>query len=477
MNRSLVTALIFAAVILVTLVGFAIFGHRQTKSIRPSGTPPQGHGTSVVVLIDFSKSFPASFRADGSIVYGFRLEDQRALEALAGVLAELAFSGTPSFKTVWTQIQTSSITENPFCPPIEISPQIVKREHTVATREELQDTLKKCVATMNIASRDKNKLGDFTDISGAIAMASDIGSGQYNERVLVILSDFHEDLSPGSTPTRFELNGERVVLLHRPGTDEQENISGYLARIESWKKKLLQRGAKTVATLPVFAVSETRLRAALQQDELGTALTMLVDFKENRFPLTNGGEKPLVQIGRTLAELSRDMPTPVTALWMSIGGSGFLSKTLPFVEFHPRMIKRANSMNTVEDFGKVMEELAHSIPSIGKGTTSTDISGSLALVCSVDPPAKSSVLVIISDFLDEGPQPPAPFQLASGTRVVMVHVASRRDRSDPNAFVARRQSWEKRFLESGAASVCQIPLVTLTRNDLRSCLGAKARGR
>lgn len=134
-------------------------------------------------------------------------------------------------------------------------------------------------------------------------------------------------------------------------------------------------------------------------------------------------------------------------------------------------------MNTVEDFSKVMEELAYSLPSIGRGTTSTDISGSLALVCSVDPPAKSSVLVIISDFLDEGPQPPAPFQLAPGTRVVMIHAASSRDRSDPNAFLARRQEWEKRFLESGAFSVCQIPLAAFTRNDLRSCLGAKARGK
>jgi hypothetical protein len=474
MSRSFVIVLIVVAIALIAVVGFAIFGYRQTSPI-PTSNDSQKHGTSVVVLIDFSKSFPASYRSDGSIVYGFRLEDQRALDALATVLAELA-PGTPTFKTVWTQIQTSSITENPLCPPIEMTHGIIKREHALTTREQVRDTLKKCVATVILQGKDQNKLGNFTDISGAIAMASDIGSAQFTERILVILSDFLEDLPPGSTPALFQLNGERVVLLHRPGTDERENIRGYLRRIEDWKQKFLQRGAKTVATLPVFGVSETRLRAALRQEELGSSLTVLVDCKENRFPLSSSGTH-LLQIGRTLAELSRDMTTPVTALWMSIGTSGFFSKTLPFVEFHPRMIKRDNSMNTVEDFSKVMEELAHSLPSICTGTTSTDISGSLALVCSVDPPAKSSVLVIISDFLDEGAPPPASFHLASGTRVVMIHAASSRDRSDPNAFLARRQAWEKRFLESGATSVCQIPLVTFTRNDLRACLGAKARGK
>jgi len=474
MNRSLVTASIFLGVALVAFVSFAVFGNRQTSS-SPISKGQQESGTSVTVLIDFSKSFPASYRSDGSVVYGFRHEDQRALDALATVLAELA-SGTPTFKTVWTQIQTSSITESPLCPPIEMTQGIIKREHALSTREQMRDTLKKCAATVVLHGMDQNNLGNFTDISGAIAMASDISSGKFTDRVLVILSDLQEDLPLGSSPAHFQLNGERVVLLHRPGTDERETISGYLERVERWKQKLLQCGARTVATLPVFAVSETRLRAALRQEELGSSLTILVDCKENRFPLSSSSRTLLVQLGRTLAELSRDMPTPITALWASIGSSGFLSKTLPFVEFHPRMIKRDNSMNTVEDFSKVMEELGHALPTIGGGITSTDISGSLALVCSVDPPAKSSVLVIISDFLDEGPTPSAPFRLASGTRVVMIHAASFRDRADPNAFLARRQAWERRFLESGATSVCQIPLVTFTRSDLRSCLAVTSRG-
>lgn len=476
MSRSLVIALVVGAIVLMAVVSFLIFGGRLIKLFQISERQSEQQGVSVVILIDFSKSFPASYRSDGSLVYGFRREDRRALDALVTVLVELA-SETSIFKIAWTQIQTSSITQNPICPPIEMKARIIKREHFLTTKEQLRDTLKKCIETVMLQGKDQNKLGNFTDISSAIAMAADIGSAQYAERIIVILSDFLEDLPPGSTPARFQLNGERVVLLHRPGTDERENISAYLSRIKLWKQKLLQRGAKTVASLPVFAVSETRLRAALRQEELGSSLTILVDCKENRFPSNSNSGTHLVQIARTLAELSGEMPTPVTALWMSIGASGLLSKTLPFVEFNPRMIKRDNSMNTVEDFTKIMEELAYSLPSICRNTSLTDISGSLALVCSVDPPAKSSVLLIISDFIDEGAPSPTPFQLAPGTRVVMIHAASSRDHSDPNAFLARRQAWEKRFLESGATSICQIPLITFTRNDLRACLGAKARGK
>ncbi|MBI3952084.1 MAG: hypothetical protein HY314_16680 [Acidobacteria bacterium] len=381
---------------------------------------------------------------------------------------------TPPLKTVWTQIQASSITAEPLC-KLETVQKLVKSASDVGTREEIEKALSKCVDRVIKASEDKRKLGDYTDISGAVAMASDIASGEYGERVLVMLSDFHEDLPRGMRQAVFQLKGERVVLLHRPGTDEPQNISGYLARVDGWKKKLLEHGARVVVSMPVFAVSETRLRAALrpQDVEAGTALTVLVDFKENVLPAQAGGSGDgslLVQIGRTLAELARDWPSPVTALWMAVGPSGFVSKTLPPLEFGPSLIKKEHALSTVEEFARAMEELACALPSRGKWTSATDISGSLALACSVEPPAKSQVLVVISDFVDGGPQPPAPFRLSPGTRVVMVHKASPADGLDPNAFAARRQAWEQRFRQSGAAAVYQFPLQTFTSNDLRSCL-------
>lgn len=476
MRRAGVISLIVAGATVVGLLAVVRMWRPQpTEQFGPSVVVPGG--TSVVVLVDFSKSFAASNRPNGRIVYGLQFEDGRALKAVAGAVAELASRyWTPPLKTVWMQIHASSTTAKPLCSPLETLQKLVKPAGSVGTREEIEKALRKCVDSVIEASKDERNLADYTDISGAVAMASEIASGKYSERVLVILSDFHEDLPPGSKEAAFQLHGERVILLHRPGTDEPQNISEYLARVDGWKKKLLEHGAKAVVAMPVFAVSEARLRAALRPQDVGvgTALTILVDFKGNVSQSLAGGSGDgglLVQIGRTLAELARDWPPPVIAQWMAVGPSGFVSQTLPPLEFGPSLIKKQHALNTVEEFATAMEELARALPSRGKGTSATDISGSLALACAVEPPAKSHVLVVISDFVDGGPQPPAPFRLSLGTRVVMLHQASPADRSNPNTYADRRRAWEQRFKQSGAAAVYQFPLVAFTPNDLRLSLG------
>jgi hypothetical protein len=477
MMKSILSTSIIGGIAMFLFLGLALYSDRDQTSNNQYNSSAVAKGTSVVVLVDFSKSFPALRRSDGSIVYGLRFEDRRALGALTGTLAELASRyWTPPLKAVWMQIQASSITANPLCDPLETLQKLVKSDGSVGTREEIHAVLNKCVANVIEASKDKSMLGNYTDISGAVAMASDIASGEHDERILVVLSDMHEELPSGTREATFQLNGERVVLLHRPGTDEPNDVSSYLDRVNGWKKKMLDHGAKTVVAMPIFAVSEARLRAALHPQEVdaGTALTILVDFKENVFPPlgnTHDSENTLVRIGKTLSELARNWHPPVTALWMTIGSSAFVSNALPPLEFGPSLIKKENTLNTAEEFGNAMEELARALPSRGRGTHTTDISGTIALSCSVDPPAKSHVLIVISDFVDSTPQLSVTFRLSPGTRVIMVHKASPTDRSDPNAYNIRRHKWEQRFKESGATEVYQFPLLSFTPNDLRSCLG------
>jgi hypothetical protein len=468
-NR-LTVFVILIGLTVIGIVGFIILDRSQKDEEPTSNNIKIEQGTSVVILLDFSKSFPASYDAEGNIIYGFRREDQRVLETLNNALTEIAVSGVSKCKIILTQIQTSSIIENPLCPPIEIAQKLIKKKNTISTKEQLRDTLNKCIDIISLRSKNKKMLSDYTDISGAITMASDI-SRKYSNKLLVIFSDFNEELPPGVMPAKFKLNGEKVVLIHRPGIEEKEGISGYLKRIQDWKKKLAQNGAQSVATLPVFSTSNSHLLAAIKKEKIGTAINILVDCKENRFSLNKSADKPLVQVGKALAEFSRDMPVPITALWMSIGESGFYSKALPFVEFYPHLVKTDKSLNTIEDFSMVMEELAHSVANSRKVAAKTDISGSLALIGSIDPPAKSSILVIISDLLDDGFQ--TNFKLAPNTQVVMIHIASQNDRNDPNLYLSRRQEWEKRFYDQGAVSVCQIPLIAFTQSDLISCLSNK----
>jgi hypothetical protein len=471
MIRGKLFVIIGAGVLLISILTFVL-----TSSKQPSSK--ELHGTSVVVLVDFSKSFAAMQRSNNSILYGLQNEDQRALKAVAGAVAELAsLYWKPPLKTVWTQIQTSSISMKPLCDPLETLQILIKPEGSVGTREEIDSVLSKCAKSVIETSRDVRSLSDFTDISGAVAMASEIAPAGYNEKVIIILSDFHEELPRGTHEAAFRLNGERIVLLHRPGTDEPQNIDRYMNRIDEWKKKFKEHGASTVVALPVFTVTETRLRSALHptNDNLGTALTVLVDFKDNVSTAIEGSTSDkgiLVRIGQTLAELARDWQPPVTTLWVAIGSSGFASRTLPPVEFFPRLIKKPGELSRVEEFEMAMEELARALPSLGKSTISTDISGSLALACAVEPSPESHILIVISDFVDSGSWPAAThFRLSPKTRVIMVHIASREDRIDPNRYPARRQIWEQRFREAGAVEVYQFPLLSFTQNDLRSCLG------
>jgi hypothetical protein len=81
--------------------------------------------------------------------------------------------------------------------------------------------------------------------------------------------------------------------------------------------------------------------------------------------------------------------------------------------------------------------------------------------------AALQVLVVVSDFAGDVLPPRANHQLGPRTRVVMVHEASTDD--DPDEYTARRRAWERGFRE-GRASVCQIPLSSLSRSDLESCL-------
>src|SRR6266478_9413074 len=116
-----------AGIISLTLLLFAVCCNRGSTKSSEQPSASTVPGTSVVVLVDFSKSFAISKLQNGHVVYGLRTEDRRALNAVAGAVAELASrQWTPPLKTVWTQIQTSSITDNPLCAPLETVQKLVK---------------------------------------------------------------------------------------------------------------------------------------------------------------------------------------------------------------------------------------------------------------------------------------------------------------------------------------------------------------
>jgi hypothetical protein len=421
-----------------------------------------------VVLVDFSKSFVPGGKA------GLLPEDQHALRDMARQLVVLA-AQYMTVKILWFPIEGSAPTDG-LCKPLEINTSLVKRSDGSVSRDEVDGIIGDCLKQIVQKSKSDSNLADYTHVSGAISTAADALSGDYAERVLVVLSDFKEDLGKGSLPASFQLSKARVIMLHRPASDEPLNVSGYLARVGSWKEKLLRGGASEVTQMPLFSVSEARLRAALRPggDQPRTSLSMLVDFKDDVFPRGGTGlpdPAPLVSVGKEIAALVGDWPQPVTAQWIVVAGSGFRMGAEAPVEYWTTLIKPPDLLSDVGDFGKALEETAMLLPSLGRGDTTTDLSGTIDLVSSAEPAPKSHVLVIVSDFVDKASAPSA-FHLKPGTRVVMLYKPSPTDLQDPDAGRARRAAWRKR-LEDARASVCEFQLASWTSHDLKSCLAER----
>jgi hypothetical protein len=107
-NRASVCLL--SRVVVSALVAASLQGCSASKS-RPVGS-------SVVVLVDFSKSFvPLS-------------QDERALREVSEATAELAQrEWQPPVAVLWSRIQTASLVASPLCGPFEFQQSLIKRDN------------------------------------------------------------------------------------------------------------------------------------------------------------------------------------------------------------------------------------------------------------------------------------------------------------------------------------------------------------
>src|SRR5439155_25461676 len=97
--------------------------------------------------------------------------------------------------------------------PIQFQQSLIKRNDDESAN--LEGRLRDCVSATVHKSTVEAEQAAYTDISGAIALASQQAGGRAN--YLSIISDFEEDLPAGRKPVPLELHGERVLMLHRQG--------------------------------------------------------------------------------------------------------------------------------------------------------------------------------------------------------------------------------------------------------------------
>ena len=130
-------------VVLPLVVAIALGGCSVDKS--------RSAGTSVVVLVDFSKSFAPL------------VNDERALEELATATSALAQrEWKPPVEILWSRIQTASLISGPLCGPFQFQQSLIKRDNDDSSQ--IGDKLQACTKSVVRASTAGSERSAYTDI-------------------------------------------------------------------------------------------------------------------------------------------------------------------------------------------------------------------------------------------------------------------------------------------------------------------------
>lgn len=420
-------------------------------TMPPNELPATELPSFATVIVDFSASFAPLSQID-----------RLALKETARAIADLAVQDwAPPTTVVWRKIGTASITQRPLCDVIEYKRSIIG---AVGSAENLRTQLDGCAESIIRASREKPSQEPYTDISGGIMMSVQNWNAMSGRKVLIILSDFLEDLPKTATPVPLTLQGEAVLLLYRPGTTETEDTAPFLERIANWQARLLASGARSVAILPIFwTTADTVKQALTQKPDTGTSVALVSDLvPENGSPLVL--KHAITTLSAALAKQAAEWPSPVTAGWFATARPAWRTSAVAPVVYTPRLVHRANELNSINGFREALEETGLALQqrqAVGRG----DVDGALRLITNSDAAAKK-YLVLLSDFSASAPK--ILNTSIRGEHVVMVYRAT--NSTDGSQFFDRLAKWQEYFKNTGATRVCAVDITTLTESVVNSCL-------
>jgi hypothetical protein len=190
-------------------------------------------------LLDFSKTFAP-----------YTEQDVSALTEIVATVEDLVRTGQleqPS-KILVAAFGNDGLSPVRPCGPARVFRQKLVQSGTpadgnVTKIKDLHDWLVSCVKTVKALSNDAQQ---FTDISGALSFAGASNREINGAKILIIYTDFREDLPPGQQPPSFNLKDNGVVIVSRPGLDDTSQPAALLARVADWSDRLKKAGAKRI---------------------------------------------------------------------------------------------------------------------------------------------------------------------------------------------------------------------------------------
>jgi hypothetical protein len=445
------------AVVLVAVTSVTLLDCQATKTQVFDRTADRETNTVVTVLLDFSASF-APFTAN----------DAAALQAIKEVIGRKAtheWAGTT--QVLVRKIGTSSVLNAPLCEPVTYAPHIVGSGND---QDSFQEGLAKCLGSPTKANL-QTKGEDYTDISGAIELASQATQSLPGTKLILILSDFVEQQAPKAQAAKLKLNREHIIMLHRPGLDDK-SIPSHLSRISEWHKTLVGAGAGAVAAIPEQWATRGVLEQVLDKTSKGTLGLVVLDGN-GLSPL--GAEESrrqrIVDLAMGIGQLAKDWQPPVTILWYAVPSRPASISWMPPIEYQPRLIEQKGDVNTADELMRDLRETAIGTLRLAKPSSSTALVDALLLLHAPDVTGTRHMNVFLVSSLGAAPQAIPPSLRFEEANISIIYSPARSDGADPNLLFARLSSWKQLFTKLGASRVCMLELSSLTAAALASCPG------
>ncbi len=413
---------------------------------------------AVTVLVDFSASF-APLTANDAFT-------------LRSVLTAVVKSATQDWpgptQVLFRRIGTSSIMNQPICNTIVHQPSLTGGGNDT---EVFRKGLNVCVELVLAASASSIGHDEYTDISGAIEASAQATQNNSAAKVLIVLSDFLEQQAPKAKRASLHLNGERVVLIHRPGLDDK-SIEAHMDRLEKWRKALRAAGAKSVAVIPEQWATSGIVEQVLDNASQGTIGLVMLD------PNLIGSIQPaelrrrrIEQVAEAVAERAAEWPKPVTMLWYVFPSAPTTLSWMPPFEYAPMLVEKEGEINNAEQLKRVTRETAIGALSFCRlSSTRADLRVLLRLLHPPDVIGKRETRLFLVSSFDAPIGEPARDSWAMKQEIVlMMYSPVASDGADPNGLFSRLAHWKQRLTTLGAARVCAFEFLSFTSNELKSC--------
>lgn len=418
-------------------------------------------GVAVSVLVDFSRSFAPLDAAD-----------RRALLSVAETIAELSTSAwEPPVVCSWQRIVGESLGTQPECGPFEYEPRLTGRKEG-SDPKNLRARLRGCVEQIVEKSRRWTETAGWTDIRGALRLASETAGRRYARRVIVVYSDFEEDLSPGAKPARLHFDGHEVVLIHRPprpGTARPLNV--HMASIQQWRREIISAGARAAASCPVPFLTSRRLKRLLEGAKAGTLAGFAVLTDRD----LAARHRELQVLAKVLGEQVIGAEANVSVNWAVVGSTYQSVDWLPPIEYSATLTRR-EATSDPEIFRGLLAGAAAGLKQLAAPTKSPFLSDAIRWALEGLAGDSSRTFIIVSRF-QGAPALGSEAAAWTNTDIVLIGEPETSDLWEPDGFYRRLSDWRAAFEGAGAAVRCQLRMGYFTEGQLRACLARPEMGK